>query len=318
MKSMTDNIAFLFPGQGAQYVGMGKDLYDAYPSVRALFDAADSRLGYSLTNLCFNGTDVELTKTCFAQPAIFTASYAALTVLRENFPHIKPAMTAGLSLGEFSALAACRAISFEDGLDLVRKRAEAMEKSAQNHPGTMASILGLPIQICQQIAKDSGCFLANINSPEQIALSGSAESIDVACTIASSAGAKRAIPLKVGGAFHSPLMNDAREELEAALRSVAIAAPQCVFIPNVSAEPVSDPEQIRSLLASQLTSPVRWCETMKRAESFGFRCGLEIGPGKVLKGLARQCAVPWPVINCGSAADFQKLDETLNKLSDKP
>lgn len=302
---------FLFPGQGAQNVGMGKDLVNDFPSAKQVFDKASSILGYSISQICFEGPEEKLTSTLHAQPAIFVTSYAALSVLREKFPELKPTFCAGLSLGEFSALTAAGSLSFEDGLKLVQKRAEAMENAAKNNPGTMASIMGADLATCEEIAKEAGCEVANINSPEQIVLSGTEATIDKACQIAEAKGVKRAIKLKVGGAFHSTLMREAKEDLEKALKETKIQAPSCTFVPNVTATPVSNPEEIRGLLARQLMSPVKWVQTMETAKNTGERFYLEIGPGKVLKGLARKSQPELTIEPCGVTADFQKLETLL-------
>lgn len=310
---MPEKIGFLFPGQGAQFVGMGKDVYEKFPSAQKIFDAADSFLQYPLTEICFQGPEEKLTRTLYAQPAIFVMSVAALAALKEKYPDLSPKLVAGLSLGEFTALVASGALSFMDGLRLVQKRAEAMEKSAALHPGTMASIIGLSLADCQAIANEAGCEVANINSPDQIVISGTEPSIKKACQIAEAWGAKKALPLKVGGAFHSSLMRDAQENLEKALSSTVFQSPQSAFVPNVLAQAVQDPEKIRILLARQLTSPVQWVQTLDFARESGIQFFIEIGPGKVLKGLARKCQPDFTVESCGTASDIEKIDALFAK-----
>jgi len=304
-----ESVGFFFPGQGAQYVGMGKDLADHFPSAHAIFEEADGILGYSNRQLCFEGPENELTRTLYAQPAIFVVSIAALAVLTEKFSDLKPAFAAGLSLGEFSALVSAGSLSFADGLRLVKKRAQAMEKSAREFPGAMASILGLSPKDCASVARETGCEVANLNAPDQIVLSGTEPAIEKACALAESRGAKRAIRLKVGGAFHSSLMRLAKDDLAEALRQTPIFKPRFTFIPNATAMPAQEPEEIRDLLARQLMSPVRWIETMGLASASGIPLFLEIGPGKVLKGLARKSAANLIVENCERCADFDRLEQ---------
>lgn len=302
-----NSVGFLFPGQGAQFVGMGRDLYDNFSVAKSIFDRADSLLGYSISRICFEGPEDQLTRTLYAQPAIYVMSLAAWAVLREKFSGLKPVFSAGLSLGEWTALVAAEAFSWEDGLKLVHIRAQAMEAAAQKNPGTMASALGLPLELCREAAKEAGCEVANLNSPDQTVFSGTVESITRVIPLAEAKGAKKVISLKVGGAFHSGLMNDARVTLAEALRTVALKSPACTFIPNATAQNETSPEQIKDLLARQVTSSVRWVETMQAAEKSGAKLFLEIGPGKVLKGLARKCALTAPVEPCGTKEDLEKL-----------
>jgi [acyl-carrier-protein] S-malonyltransferase len=305
---MTRKIGFLFPGQGAQFVGMGQDLFEQSPAARAIYEKADRILGYSIRQICFAGPENELMRTLYAQAGILVTSLAALAALQEKIPGLEPSLVAGLSLGEFTALAAAKAISFEDALKLVRVRAEAMENAAQNHPGTMASVMGLDLEMCKAIAREAGCEVANLNTPDQTVLSGTIPAIEQACKIAEARGAKRALPLKVGGAFHSSLMGEAKERLAVALANTPIQEPQCAFIPNVTAQPVAHPDEIRSLLAKQLTCPVQWVQTMAAAKDSGITTYLEIGPGKILKGLARKCQPEFEVLSFGAMTDFKGLE----------
>ena len=308
---MTKPIGFLFPGQGAQFVGMGKDLFEQSPTARAIYQKADQVLGYSISQICFNGPEDQLTRTLYAQTGILITSLAALEAVREKIPGLQPAFAAGLSLGEFTALTASGAISFEDALKLVQVRAEAMDLAAKNHPGTMAFILGLTPEQCATIAQEAGCEVANLNAPDQTVLSGTLPSIEQACHLAEAMDAKRAMPLKVGGAFHSSLMGEAKARLEAALAKTPIHAPSCTFVPNVSAEKISRPEEIRTLLAAQLTSSVQWVRTMATAKDSGITTYLEIGPGKILKGLARKCQPDLEVISFGGMADMKGLESLV-------
>lgn len=308
---MKKPIGFLFPGQGAQFVGMGKDLFEQSPAACALYKRADEVLGYSISQICFNGPEDALTRTLYAQTGILVTSLAALEAIREKIPGLQPAFAAGLSLGEFTALTASGAISFGDALKLVQVRAEAMDLAAKNNPGTMAFIMGLTLEQCSSIAQEAGCEVANLNAPDQTVLSGTLPSMEKACKLAETKGAKRAMLLKVGGAFHSSLMGEAKAKLEAALASTSIQKPKCVFVPNVTARQVSSPDEIRTLLAKQLTSSVRWVETMATAQATGVTTYLEIGPGKILKGLARKCQPDLEVISFGGMADMKSLESLI-------
>jgi [acyl-carrier-protein] S-malonyltransferase len=305
---MTQPIGFLFPGQGAQFVGMGKDLAAESPAARAIYAKADEILGYPISQICFAGPEDQLTRTLYAQTGILVTSLAALAALREKNPGLTPSIVAGLSLGEFTALTAAGAIAFEDALKLVQVRAEAMEDAAKNNPGTMAFIMGLTVEQCMAVAQEAGCEVANLNAPDQTVLSGTLATIEQACKIAEAKGAKRAMPLKVGGAFHSSLMGQAKSRLEAALAGTPVHEPKCSFIPNVTAQKTSDPEEIRALLAKQLTSPVQWVRTMAVAQGSGITTYVEIGPGKILKGLARKCQPEFEVFSFGSTGDLKSLE----------
>lgn len=279
--------AFVFPGQGAQFVGMGKDLFDAFDQARKLFDSANDILGFEITKLMFSGTDEDLRQTKVTQPAIFLHSVVLAHTLGDSF---KPDMVAGHSLGEFSALVANRTLSFEDGLRLVSKRALAMQKACEAEPSTMAAILGLDDAIVEEVCASIKDVVvpANYNSPGQIVISGSIKGIDLAIEALTAKGAKRALKLAVGGAFHSPLMEPARKELAAAIEATKFSKPVCPVYQNVDAKAYTDPDKIRKNLVDQLTSPVRWTQTVKNMIAGGATSFTEVGPGKVLQGLIKK------------------------------
>lgn len=279
--------AFVFPGQGAQFVGMGKDLYDNSPLAKELFEKANTILGFRITDLMFSGTDEDLRQTKVTQPAIFLHSVILAKVLGEKF---KPEMVAGHSLGEFSALVAANALSFEDGLVLVSKRAMAMQKACEKEPSTMAAILGLDDATVEKVCAEIGEVVvpANYNSPGQLVISGSIKGIEVACEKLKAAGAKRALPLKVGGAFHSPLMEPARVELAQAIEATKFNAPICPIYQNVDAKAYTNPDDIKRNLISQLISPVRWTQIMVNMVADGANDFTELGPGNVLQGLIKK------------------------------
>ena len=275
--------AFVFPGQGAQFVGMGKELYEQSAEAKKLFEKANEILGFRITDLMFEGTDEDLKQTSVTQPAIFIHSVALAKVVGEE---IKPDMAAGHSLGEFSALVAAGAMSFEDGLRLVSARAKAMQKACEVNPSTMAAVLALPDETVEAICADiDGVVCANYNCPGQIVISGTNEAIDAACPKMLEAGAKRALKLKVGGGFHSPCMEPARAELAEAIAATEIHTPQCPVYQNVDALPHTDPAEIKANLIAQLTAPVRWTQTVKNMIADGATEFIELGPGKVLQGL---------------------------------
>lgn len=280
--------AYVFPGQGAQFVGMGKDLYEQSPLAKELFEKANEILGFRITDLMFEGTPEDLKQTKVTQPAVFLHSVISAFVLGEDF---KPDMVAGHSLGEFSALVAARALSFEDGLKLVYARAMAMQKACEIEPSTMAAVLGLSDEDVEEVC-DSITELvvvpANYNCPGQLVISGSIEGIDKACELLKEKGAKRALKLPVGGAFHSPLMQPASEELQAAINNTTFSNPICPVYQNVNAYPQTEPEQIKQNLIAQLTAPVRWTQTVKNMVTEGAVEFIELGPGDVLKGLVKK------------------------------
>ena len=279
--------AYVFPGQGAQFPGMGKELYESSPEAKALMDKANDILGFNITNIMFNGTDEELRATRVTQPAIFIHS-VALALCTPGLE--KPDMVGGHSLGEFSALVAAGAVSFEDGLKLVAVRANAMQKCCEKVPGTMAAIINLPDETVEKVcAEVPGIVIpANFNCDGQIVISGEKEAVLTACDALKAAGAKRALPLAVGGAFHSPLMEPARAELAKAIEATEVKAPRCPIYQNVTALPETDPVRIKDNLLKQLTSPVRWTQSVKNMLADGATEFTELGPGTVLQGLVKR------------------------------
>lgn len=280
--------AYVFPGQGAQFVGMGKDLYEQSALAKEYFEKANEILGFRITDLMFEGTPEDLKQTKVTQPAVFLHSVISALVSGENFT---PDMVAGHSLGEFSALVAAKALSFEDGLRLVYARAMAMQKACEMEPSSMAAVLGLSDEAVEEVCdsiKDSVVVPANYNCPGQLVISGSVEGIDKACELLKEKGAKRALKLPVGGAFHSPLMQPASEELQAAINSTIFSTPICPVYQNVNAYPQTEPESIKQNLIAQLTAPVRWTQTVKNMITDGATEFVELGPGDVLKGLVKK------------------------------
>lgn len=277
--------AYVFPGQGSQFTGMGKDLYENSERAKALFDKANEILGFSITDIMFEGSAEELKQTKVTQPAVFLHSVILAEVLG-----VEPQAVAGHSLGEFSALVVAGALSFEDGLRLVAKRAMAMQKCCEAQPGAMAAILALEDEVVEQICDQTEGVVvaANYNCPGQLVISGASESVDAACEKLKAAGARRALRLPVGGAFHSPLMEAAREELEQAIAEVEFHTPKCPIYQNVDAKPQSDPEQIKQNLIAQLTAPVRWTQIMREMVADGVDSFVELGPGAVLQGMIKK------------------------------
>lgn len=276
--------AFVFPGQGAQFVGMGKDLYDNNAQAKELFEKANEVLGFRITDLMFNGTEDDLKQTKVTQPAVFLHSVILALTMGDEF---KPDMVAGHSLGEFSALVAAGALPFEQGLKLVEARALAMQKACEVAPSTMAAIIGLPDEKVEEICAtiDGVCVPANYNCPGQVVISGEIAAIEAACEKFKEAGARRALPLKVGGAFHSPLMEPARAELAEAIEAADFSAPRCPIYQDVDAKPHTDPAEIKANLLQQLTAPVRWSHIVANMVADGMTEAEELGPGKVLQGL---------------------------------
>ena len=309
---MSQSAAWLFPGQGSQFVGMGKSLFDAHGVARERFEQADALLGRSLSDLCFQGPDEELKKTENTQPALYVCAVAARDVLRER--GLEPSWVAGHSLGEYPALYTAGVLDFETGLRLVQARGNAMAEAGRQSAGTMAAVIGLDIErideVCGKASSgDSVVVVANENSPVQTVISGSVDAVDRACALAREAGAKRALPLPVSGAFHSPLVEAARRGMAGKLKEAEFKAPRCGFIPNVTGEPRDDPEAIRQGLVEQIASRVRWVRTVRSLAERGVQAGLEAGPGNVLAGLVKRIDRSVAVRPAGTAEDIGKLAE---------
>ena len=279
--------AYVFPGQGAQFSGMGNDLFEASAAARARFAQADEILGFSISTTMFEGSDADLKETSVTQPAIFLHSVILAELLGAQF---QPEVVAGHSLGEFSALVAAGAMRFEDGLRLVSERAQAMQAACDSTPSTMAAVLGLDDEVVERICLDTEGIVvaANYNCPGQLVISGEITAVEKACAALTEAGARRALMLPVGGAFHSPLMEPARERLAQAIANTEIQTPRCPIVQNVNAHPESDPERIKANLIAQLTAPVRWTQSMHTMIEMGATEAIEVGPGKVLQGLFKK------------------------------
>ena len=304
--------ALLFAGQGAQAVGMGKGLAENSPTARAWFDRANAALGYDLASICFSGTEAELTKTEHAQPGIFLVSWVAFELLKERAPALNFEATAGLSLGEFTALTAAGAMSFDEGLKVVRQRGRFMQEACAATQGGMAAIIGLGEAATREVCAEAGVALANLNCPGQLVISGAIEKLAPACALAKAKGAMRALPLTVAGAYHSPLMASAQPKLEAELARVTLAPPKVAVIANVTAQPHDSPEAIRARLIEQVTSSVRWEESMRYLIGQGFTRFIELGPGKALSGFMKRIDKTAQVFN---VEDLATLEATAKALA---
>ncbi len=307
---MNKRIAFIFPGQGAQYPGMGKDLYEKSDAARKVFEKADKALKFSLSQICFQGCEEEIKKTDLCQPAILTMSIAALEALKES-SQIAPQFSAGLSLGEYSALVAAGVLTFEDALNIVRKRGELMEMAAKQTQGKMASIIGLDETKVRGICKKNGCFVANLNCPGQIVISGEAKTIDIAAKEAEEQGASRVIELAVSGAFHSPLMKTASDSLAQELNKYRFNTPKIDVVFNVTAGIERNPDKIKDNLLKQVASSVLWEASMRLILSQGVEAFIEVGPGKVLKGLMRRIEPSAAVYNIETSDSAKAVIDQL-------
>jgi len=304
--------ALLFAGQGAQVVGMGKDLAESYPTAKAWFDRANAALAYDLAAICFRGPEPELTKTENAQPGIFLVSWVAFQLLKERVPSLPFQAAAGLSLGEFTALTAAGAMSFEDGLKVVRQRGRFMQEACDATRGVMAAIIGLDEAPTREVCTQAGVVLANLNCPGQLVISGETEKISQACELAKAKGAKRALPLPVAGAYHSPLMASAQPKLQAELARVALNPPSGTVVSNVTAQPHDGAESIRARLVEQVTSSVRWEESMRYLLGQGFTRFIELGPGTALSGFLKRIDKNAQILN---VADVASLQATVGALA---
>ena len=303
--------ALLFAGQGAQTVGMGRDLSAAFPSAKAWFERANNALGYDLTSICFNGPEAELTRTENAQPGIFLVSWIAFQLLKEKVPALEFQATAGLSLGEFTALTAAGVMSFEDGLQVVRQRGRFMQEACEVTRGGMAAVIGLAEGPTREVCAEAGVALANLNCPGQLVISGEADKIAQACELARAKGARRALPLPVAGAYHSPLMASAQPKLGTELARLTLAAPAVTVVSNVTGQPHGDAESVRARLVEQVTSSVRWEESMRYLLGQGFTRFIELGPGTALSGFMKRIEQQAQMLNL---ADVGSLEATLKAL----
>jgi len=304
--------AFLFAGQGAQCVGMGRSLADNSSTAKKWFERANSVLGYDLAKICFEGPESELTNTANAQPAIFLVGWVAFQLLMERVPALKYEAAAGLSLGEFTALAAAGAITFDDGIRVVRQRGQFMQQAADSTRGTMAAIIGLDETLTREVCAEAGVELANLNCPGQLVISGEADKMEKACELARNKGAKKAMPLAVSGAYHSRLMSAAQPGLQSVLANISVVQPSLPVISNVTAGAHADPSSIRRRLVEQVTAPVRWEASMRYLLGQGFTQFIELGPGKALSGFMKRIDPKARMLNI---ADSETLETTVKDLS---
>ena len=304
--------AIIFPGQGAQYVGMGKDLYDRSPAARVIFEKANNILGFDIAKLCFEGPKEELTRTDICQPAILTASVAALRALEAAFSApAAPQAVLGLSLGEYTALVAAGSLHFDDAVTLVRKRGQFMEEASRQNPGTMASVIGFSLEETRKVCGETGAEIANLNSPGQIVISGTKEKVEAASNLAKERGAKKVIPLDVSGAFHSGLMEPAAQRLKTEIEKVQVAVPKIKVVTNVSADYESSPDEIKSNLVTQVRSSVLWEDSIKFLAGQGIKRYIEVGPGRILAGLLRKIDLGLECLNVETSADASAAAEAL-------
>jgi len=303
--------ALLFAGQGAQSVGMGKDLAAQFPSAQTWFERANATLGYDLAKICFEGPELELTKTEHAQPGIFLVGWIAFQLLKERAPGLQFEATAGLSLGEFTALAAAGSLTFEDGLSIVRQRGRFMQEACEATQGGMAAIINLDESATRQVCAENGVELANLNCPGQIVISGASDKLAKACELATARGAKRSLPLPVAGAYHSRLMAAAQAKLQVALPAITIAPPAVPVVSNVTAQPHGSPTEIRNLLVEQVVSSVRWEDSMRYLLAQGFTRFIELGPGTALSGFMKRIDKNAQMLNVSDAASLTKTVQAL-------
>ena len=303
--------ALLFAGQGAQEVGMGRDLAAQFPGAKAWFERANAALGYDLAKICFEGPETELTRTENAQPAIFLVAWVAFELLREKVPGLEFHATAGLSLGEFTALAAADAMSFEDGLRVVRERGRFMQEACEASQGGMAAIIGLDEAATRKVCEEAGAYLANLNCPGQIVISAPTDRLQQACELAKARGAKRALPLTVAGAYHSPLMAPAQAKLDTVLKSVSVSGPKVPVISNVTAQPHGARDDIRQRLVEQVTSSVRWEDSIRYLLGQGFTRFVELGPGTALTGFMKRIDKNVSTLNVADAASLEATVKAL-------